>query len=247
MGDPTGPTRHVVRPSPRCTITARAPLDDRRRRRGRRELDWFVRRPLFGRPVAVTRRRSRPGPGGGARAGRRRGGEVPTIEIVVRPRRCCAARGVSTSRRTTGWCSRRRTARAGFCPAPRRPGSGRCAPGRDRPGTAAVLAEHHLGSTSCPIASSPSAARGRSPSAGRGSGCCCHGPRWPATCCPTGAARGWTVEVVEAYRTVPVAPEAQRCPRASGGHHVHVGVDGDELRRCPGVGPRRRSWRPSDR
>ena len=36
--------------------------------------------------------------------------------------------------------------------------------------------------------------------------CCSPGPRWRATCCPTGcASAGWEVDVVDAYRTVPAA------------------------------------------
>ena len=120
-------------------------------------------------------------------------------DAVTPPRR--PTTGSSSPRRTAPRGCAARSTTPGSTPAPSAaPGSrpsGRPPPRRWPPAACAP--------TSCPSGSSPSRCSTRmTATGGPGRRCCSPGPRSRATCCPTGCAqRGWEVDVVDAYRTVP--------------------------------------------
>ena len=181
------------------------------------DLRWYEDRPLFGRRIIVTRAREQASglverlqalgaatvelpvieigePADGGAALREAAGRVGDYDWVAftsanAVARFFAALGDAGSRhagarRPSGW----------------RPSGP--APPRPWPPPAS-------GPTSSPSGSWPS--RCSTPSRPARAGCSCPGPPWPATPCPAGLAeRGWTVDVVEAYRTAVgrPAPEA---------------------------------------
>ena len=177
------------------------------------DLDWFERRPLFGRRIVVTRARDQ----AGALAARLRAlgaepVELPTIRVAPAGRRRGGAapggRAVAAGRYRVGGLHLAQGRGAAAAHAPRRPElRPRTQVAAIGPGTAAALAARGVAADLVPgefvaesLLDALPAGSGRVllPRAAR-----------PATSCPTGLrAKGWQVDVVEAYRTEPDVPGA---------------------------------------
>ena len=236
----------------------RRSADRDRRRRRRRPRFRVVRTPTAVRPT--HRRDAR------ARAGER-AAHAPRI---ARCRRDRAARRSRSSRSTFTRARSRRSTRGSSSRRPmastRSSTAGSAATGLDAralapvrvaaigPGTTDALARTRHPRRSRPRALRRRvAARGVSCARRRARGAARRAPRPRATCCPTGSTeRGYDVDVLPVYRTVPATPDADDArPRARGQRrcdHVHVVVDRRELlrprRTAPGSAAARRVDRP---
>ena len=172
-------------------------------------------RPLFGRRVVVTRARE---PGLGAvSSGSGRSAPRPSrcrpIESPIRPTagQGCARPPRRGSTRTTGWCSPRptpSTALLAEVPDARRFGALRIA--AVGPGTAAALARPGWWPTWSPTRFVAEALLEASSRPAPGPGPAAAGAADARDVLPDGLRPpGWEVDVVDAYRTVPVHPDAE--------------------------------------